>query len=130
EEEMRSGGIAACLFKPIRQSDLFNALLNAVATEVPAMHQETTVDGEKEAPAPPDQKPVRPEVHALTDERPRLLLAEDNVVNQKVALRLLQKLGYSADVVTNGLEAVEAMERLSYPLVLMDCHLPELDGFR
>ena len=58
----------------------------------------------------------------------RILLAEDNVVNQKLALRLLQQMGYRADLAANGLEAIECIGRQVYDVVLMDVQMPELDG--
>ena len=60
----------------------------------------------------------------------RILLAEDNPVNQKLALRLLEKMGYSADVAENGIEALHAMEHKDYDVVLMDVQMPEMDGWQ
>jgi CheY-like chemotaxis protein len=66
---------------------------------------------------------------AANPKRGRILVVEDNAVNQMVAVRLLEKLGYSADIAANGIEALSAVQRISYDLMLMDCQMPEMDGF-
>jgi len=100
------------LAKPVRASQLYNALVGVLAeqTEAPA-GLEAAADG-----------------GAAPSSSLRILLAEDNAVNQKVALRLLDKLGYQADVASNGREALEALERQRYDVVLMDVQMPEMDG--
>ncbi len=110
-QAVSSGEFDAQLAKPLRASQLYNALVRIVAEG----------DGEPEATAEPE----RPGRSASSL---RILLAEDNAVNQKVALRLLERLGHGADVASNGLEAIEALERSQYDVVLMDVQMPELDG--
>ena len=87
----------------------------------------------EEAPGRPGQ-PATPIItrHSLMEDkkrRVRILVAEDNVVNQKVAVRTLEKLGYRADAVANGQEAITALEKIGYDLVLMDVQMPEMNGF-
>ena len=117
-------GVAAYLTKPIRQSQLFDCLI-AIISQPPE-----TSGRNISSSLLTSQLFTR---HALKATKKMsnklLLLAEDNIVNQKVAARQLQKLGYRADLVANGQEALEALGRISYDLVLMDCQMPEMDGY-
>ncbi len=120
----REAGVAAYLTKPVRQSQLFDCLANVIsaATGTPARHDTSL-----------QPVPTLITKHIFKEPKmssPKLiLLAEDNLVNQKVAIRQLQKLGYRADAVANGREAIEALSRIPYDLVLMDCQMPEMDGY-
>ena len=117
----RDLGIAAYLSKPVRQSHLFDCLI-AVMSD-PVDEQKTA---ETNSSFPVTKHTLR---EAMKMSTKLILLAEDNLVNQKVAMRQLQKLGYRADVVANGKEAIEALGRIHYDLVFMDCQMPEMDGY-
>jgi signal transduction histidine kinase/CheY-like chemotaxis protein/HPt (histidine-containing phosphotransfer) domain-containing protein len=106
-------GVDAWLTKPVKQSSLYDALIT-VMSDRPARRQ-----GELSAPMP--ARSIRDDI--------RILVVEDNPVNKEVAVRQLARLGYRADVAGNGLEAVEALRRMPYHLVFMDCQMPEMDGF-
>jgi CheY-like chemotaxis protein len=81
------------------------------------------------APAAPTRRPTYAIDTTLAAQKPlRILVAEDNVVNQKVAVRLLERMGYRPDVASNGIEALEAVHRQHYDVVLMDVQMPEMDG--
>ncbi len=117
---IRDAGIAPDLFtgfllKPIRPSALFDALITILAAG--------TAKLEEAMPTTPQTDSEMASNHPL-----RILVAEDNVVNQKLALRLLSQMGYRADVAANGLEAVRSLERQPYDVILMDVQMPEMDG--
>jgi CheY-like chemotaxis protein len=117
EAGLEGAEFAAYLTKPLKQSQLFDTLISLVAERAPAVQ-----------PQPP--APARPKLDPEMASRlpRRILLAEDNAVNQKLALRLLGQMGYRADVAGNGLEALDALGRQTYDVVLMDVQMPEMDG--
>jgi two-component system, sensor histidine kinase and response regulator len=118
-ERARQAGILACLSKPVRQSDLYDCLVKAIA----ASH---------EAASSADSKHHAGSVtlsRSKAQFQGRVLLAEDNPINQDVALAMLQAFNCPVEVVENGREAVEALSQRHYDVVLMDCQMPEMDGF-
>jgi|GEM_PF-181361 len=115
EAEGEANLFAAYLSKPIKPSQLFDTLAGIFADQ--------PVAAKKAAPAKAQMDPEMAKNHPL-----RILLAEDILVNQKLALRLLELMGYRADVASNGLEAVQSVERQPYDVILMDVQMPEMDG--
>ncbi len=109
-ENLQEAGFTACVMKPARIEQLRECLNQSL----------------RNAPVLAQAKAVKPAPQLI---RGRILLAEDNSVNQKVATRTLEKLGYYVDVVANGAEAVEKLERGLYDAILMDCQMPEMDGY-
>ena len=113
-QEARQAGIVGFLSKPVRQSQLYNCLL--------------TVSEASAQSAPPAPQPHAIPAIDLLPLQGQILLAEDNPINQEVAVGMIESLGCQVDVVTTGLQAIEALERCSYDVVLMDCQMPEMGG--
>ena len=111
-----SRSFIAWLNKPVKQSQLYNILIDHFVPHSETTFASSSLSDTNMSPQLAEQYPLK------------ILLAEDNVVNQKVALRMLERLGYRADVVANGLEVLEALRRQSYDVILMDVQMPELDG--
>ena len=126
-EEARQAGIAAYLTKPTRQSQLFDCLATVMGMPGPPPQ---AAAGSGSAQAVPAALVTRHTLaEATSRSRCRLLLAEDNLVNQKVAVRMLERLGCRVDVAANGREVLDALARVPYAAVLMDCQMPEMDGY-
>ena len=110
------GIFSAYMTKPLRQSQLFDTLAELLVED----------DKARQLAVAPKQPVMDPEMaarHPL-----RILVAEDNLVNQKLAMRLLEQAGYRADLASNGIEAIESVQRQTYDVVLMDVQMPEMDG--
>jgi CheY-like chemotaxis protein len=111
----------AFLLKPLKASQLYDVVVGIFAEEESSKEQRVEVDAPQERHQQFDAE--------MGKRLPlRILLAEDNAVNQKLALRLLARMGYRADVAGNGLEAIEALQRQPYDVILMDVQMPDMDG--
>jgi signal transduction histidine kinase/DNA-binding response OmpR family regulator len=111
-----AAGFSASLTKPVKRSALFECLLKVLGTGL-----DTATAGNGHWPESAETPRGAP---------PRVLVAEDNVVNQKVAVRMLQRLGFLPEVVSHGLDAVRAARETDYDAILMDCQMPEMDGYQ
>ncbi|MCS6828995.1 MAG: PAS domain S-box protein [Caldilinea sp.] len=112
---IRQNGFAAYLMKPVRQSDLFNTLRQTLAQS--AARSSAAHAGE-----------TKPAIPKLSRSNVRVLVAEDNAVNQQVALGILRRMGARAEVVGSGAESIEALRQVPYDIVLMDVQMPDMDG--
>ncbi len=115
DERIEKAGFVAYLNKPLKPSALFDTFMTIFSGKT-ALRRKVETDAS-------DIDEKMGEKHPL-----RILLAEDNTVNQKLALRMLQQIGYLADVAGNGIEAIESVERQTYDVILMDVQMPEMDG--
>jgi len=123
QAELDAAGVDAYLVKPVKQSRLFDCLVTVLGRAA-AEHAFTRHPLEaSEAPTAP--APAEPAAMRQT----RILLAEDNIVNQKVAIAQLKGLGFAADAVANGFEVLSALKQVPYDIIFMDCQMPEMDGY-
>ncbi len=117
----RDAGCSAYLTKPVSQEHLYQCLTKVMGSSSQTVHEDH------------EESPDFITRHTLEEEqtqtRGHILIAEDNLVNQKVAAKMLKKLGYRVDVAMNGREATEAVNRMTYDAILMDCQMPEMDGY-
>ena len=120
-EEALKAGVQAALVKPVKQSRLFDCIAEVMA-------ENTTVKAPKNVPLTPLVLPQLQNAESPTA-KVRILLAEDNKVNQMVALGQLKKLGYTADIAESGTEVLQLLMETPYDIILMDCQMPELDGY-
>jgi two-component system sensor histidine kinase/response regulator len=118
-EMLRAAGVARCLSKPAKQSQLFDCLATVMCAASESAVPAPSAAADHDSSDVASGQPVRG----------RVLVAEDNVVNQRVALHQIRRLGYSADAVADGLEAIHALSQVPYDVVLMDCQMPNLDGY-
>ncbi|MCA9690999.1 MAG: response regulator [Myxococcales bacterium] len=112
-ERIEAAGVEIQISKPVRHKALYNALATVIG-------RSRRVRERGRLPAPRPSAPARGQ---------RVLVAEDNIVNQKVATLMLERLGFTVDVVADGREAIEMHDRFDYAAILMDCHMPTVDGY-
>ena len=117
--EVRARGFAACMNKPVRPADLLTCIADVASGRAGSARRQRVEAATSEESL----------LDAVARARARILVVEDNVVNQKVLVRQLQKMGFHCEVASDGLEAMHSLEQIPFDLVLMDCQMPRLDGY-
>jgi two-component system sensor histidine kinase/response regulator len=123
QDAMKKAGVKAWLSKPVRNHRLLEHLTSVLEDSPKPQAPEPAAAGA------PRGTPSRPQGSATSPRQLRVLVVEDNQINQRVAVMLLQKLGVRADVASDGTEAVQAVSLVPYDMVFMDCQMPQMDGF-
>ncbi len=127
--KMKNIGFDGYFNKPIKRSDLYNAIITVLSENTTCGKNADQDQNQDIQPQLEKQLVTRYTLAEQKKVRTKILLVEDNVINQKVALLMLKKLGYGAQVANNGKEAVDAVKAESFDLLLMDIQMPEMDGF-
>ena len=117
DEQLQRAGILAHLMKPVRKAELLKAIVRILRPPAEVLTHARV------------RRSLVASEAAISRKGRRVLVAEDNAVNQKIILRMLTNLGYSADAVANGKEVLDLLGRVPYDIVLMDCQMPEMDGY-
>ena len=120
---MQGGSVDACLVKPVRQSQLQNTL---AATWSKKLESEFAIRTNARHEMATQRSKL---ADSFAGAQMRVMVVEDNIVNQKVAVRMLERLGLRPDAVGNGREAVQQCAMLPYDVIFMDCQMPEMDGY-
>jgi PAS domain S-box-containing protein len=118
QRELELAGFSSCLSKPVKQSDLLDAIIGAIPSA-------GVVSSDRSS----EQDPIEAPTATLDRSAARILVAEDNEVNQEVVQEILSVAGYGCEIVDNGRKAVDTVQSSRYDVVLMDCQMPEMDGF-
>jgi signal transduction histidine kinase/DNA-binding response OmpR family regulator len=146
EKIVREAGLHSFMLKPVKRSQLHQCLVEAFAAPTPGQQPPPPPQPHPHSPSNPLNPANRPDLSTSPEpnapgDRPtgastvvsthnlRILLAEDNVTNRLLAVKLLERMGYRTDIATNGVEALAAVKLRQYDVVLMDCLMPEMDGY-
>lgn len=130
-DELKKLNISMNLTKPLRQDKLYDSIVSVLTSsnKIKSLQEENSMATVAQAQPQQPQSQQQQNPQKTQAQKAHILLVEDNPINQQLALRVLDKLGYEADAVVNGTLALPAVQKYPYDLILMDCQMPEMDGY-